>query len=112
MVIGMTPEEFWFGPVRLCGAYRAKWRAENENRDTDAWLHGYYAYMGFASALSQAFGGKGKGSPYIEKPLHMMHREREQERGDAGGVAFMQAFAEAVNKKRKQAAMGADGKEG
>lgn len=66
MASGMTYDEFWFGDPTLVYWYRRKRDAEDRRENERAWLYGQYHYIGVATALTNAFRGKGK--PPVDYP--------------------------------------------
>ena len=53
---GMTPEEFWYGDMRLLAVYQRQYYS---NASYMAWLTGYYNYVAFGTTMSNAFAKKG-----------------------------------------------------
>lgn len=102
--IGMTYEQFWLGDVELVKYYRQAAKLKREMDNQNAWLQGMYFYEALcdASPLFRTTFKKGKIKPlpYSSKPYELDKKESEpEERGSAGGLAFMQAFMTKNNTK-------------
>lgn len=53
---GMTPEQFWYGDIRLLKVYQ---KAYLDNKSYTAWVNGNYTNVAYSIALSNAFAKKG-----------------------------------------------------
>jgi len=108
---GMTPEEYWDGPVGLKTAYRKSFeiRAERDERiaDRNGWLNGLYVKHALESVylLVNGFVPKNTESiPYPEKPILQEEREKEekrkqqeeQKRKEENQMKFAMAMAQAM----------------
>lgn len=106
--IGMTVEQFWDGDACLTKYFRRAHELRNERRNQELWLQGLYVYEAIAdlSPILQAFAKKGtKANPYLAEPIPLTQREsderqeREEKEKAEKGLAQMEAFAAAFNKK-------------
>lgn len=102
MAIGMSADEFWNGPLELCGAYREAWTARLDLKYVEEWRQGVYTYRAFAVVMDHAF-NKHATSAYPEEPLwssEKLAEERDRDRARRKAEAARDAFrahCEAVN---------------
>ena len=104
MAIGMSPEEFWHGPARLCRAYREAWKIRRDNRFAAEWRQGMYTQAALSVALDHAFNKDAK-SEYPDAPLwssEQIRKEAEERRAREEMEAQMRRvdlWAAQVNKR-------------
>ena len=77
MAIGMSPEEFWHGPLALCGAYRKAWEIQQDQRFASEWRQGLYVHEAFSTVMDHAF-SKAATSTYPDAPLFSSQKVREE----------------------------------
>ena len=73
---GMTSKEFWEDEPRLFNAYRISFEERQKTNDENAWLIGYYVYIGVQTNLYNAF--KESGDPartYPDTPISWKQQE-------------------------------------
>ena len=54
---GMTPEQFWYGDIRLIGAYE---KAYYRDVLYKGWVQGNYNHIGYGVVMAKAFAKKGE----------------------------------------------------
>lgn len=96
LLLGMTPEQYWKGDVRLVVAYREADRLRRNRASIDRWEAGLYVMAAIASAFVEE-------NEYPAEPLSLkltreeLH-EREQRRM-LEDLARMEAYAASINAK-------------
>lgn len=104
--MGMTYEEFWYGPPSLVRAYRKAYDMERHRRNEEMWMQGRYIFEALRCApLLVGFPEKGykppSGAGYPEMPYPLSEREereREIERENENTKRFI-AQLEAESKR-------------
>ena len=81
MSIGMSYEEYWYGDVRMAGAFLEAERLRKKQRNTDAWIQGLYVYEAVARlAPIFRFGVKHpKPIDYMDKPYDLYSDKKDKE---------------------------------
>lgn len=85
LAIGMTAQEYWNDDAYLVRVYEEKFEIQRQLRNQELWLQGLYNYQAFSAvigAFAYGLGGK-KGKrpePYIERPIPITEKEREEEK--------------------------------
>ena len=116
MSIGMTYEEYWFGPSELTRYAREAYRLRRKQIDEEQWMQGRYIYDAIgalAPILRTNLSNKEvSAGPYVDKPyLEKLEEEKKdaetKETEEAvthqtNMLAFMQDFASKWNHKRKE----------
>lgn len=104
----MPTDEFWNGDVELVKAYRKAYEFTQQQWNVQAYLNGFYTYQAIlrASPVLHAFAKRGaKPMPYLEKPIELGTKEKEQNKGrelqDKISNAF-ERFNKNFRKKKKQ----------
>lgn len=109
--MGMTYEEFWYGPPSLVRAYRKAYDMERHRRNEEMWMQGRYIFEALRCApLLIGFPEKGykppSGAGYPEMPYPLSEREereREIERENENTKRFI-AQLEAESKRNLEKA--------
>ena len=104
--MGMTYEEFWYGPPSLVRAYRKAYDMERHRRNEEMWMQGRYIFEALRCApLLVGFPEKGykppSGAGYPEMPYPLSEKEaqeREIERENENTKRFI-AQLEAESKR-------------
>ena len=90
MAIGMSPEEFWHGPLALCGAYRKAWEIQQDQRFASEWRQGLYVHEAFSTVMDHAF-SKAATSTYPDAPLFSSQKIREEIEDIFAGLGYIVA---------------------
>ncbi len=82
IMYGMSSKEFWEDDPQLYWAYRTFYfknlELEEQKRDYNCWLSGYYNYYALTTALSNMFRKKGtKPNEYMDKPMLQKLQEKQ-----------------------------------
>ena len=104
--MGMSYDEFWYGPPSLVRAYRKAYDMERHRRNEEMWLQGRYIFEALRCApLLVGFPEKGykppSGAGYPEMPYPLSEKEaqeREIERENENTKRFI-AQLEAESKR-------------
>lgn len=110
LAIGMTPEQYWDMDASLAKAYRLAYQQRLDMQNQILWLQGQYIYDALCevSPIYSAFAKNGtKPVPYNDKPYPLAHNAKREEKTAEKKTydknkAYMEAFAEAFNKKFKE----------
>ena len=116
--MGMTYEEFWYGPPSLVRAYRKAYDMERHRRNEEMWMQGRYIFEALRCApLLVGFPEKGykpSGDGYPDRPYPLSEneaREQEIERENENTKRFIEQLeAESKRNKEKKEAV-EDGRE-
>lgn len=86
LALGMTPGQYWDGPVLLFCAYREARRIEDEREEWRAWQAGAYVYEAVArtSPLVNALSSTHRAEPWLEEPFGVAARRTPEEAARAG----------------------------
>lgn len=81
MALGMTYEEYWYGDVRMIGAFIEADRLRKQQRNREMFIQGAYVYDAIARlAPIFRFGVKHpKPVDYLEKPYDIYGEEKKEE---------------------------------
>lgn len=85
MSIGMTYDQYWYGDVRMTGAFLDADRRRQERFNEEAWLLGAYVYdaVGRLAPIFRFGVDKPKAVPYREQPIDLFSdREKRKEEYD------------------------------
>lgn len=102
--MGMSADEYWHGDAECCVAYRKAYEERLKFEDMMLWRQGLYVYHALCR-VAPAFNSIRPKEPleYI-KPFGFELREEKAEESEIDpGLAFMKAWADKVNSKRKKA---------
>ena len=84
MSIGMTADEFWYGPPLLANAHREAHKLKVRHENEIAWLQGTYNLSAFRATLFSAFGKKGgKVEKYAKEPHDLGLKTEAEKRIEA-----------------------------
>lgn len=80
--MGMSYDEYWEGEPELLYLYAFKYKSLQEQqvqeRDTLAWLIGYYVFQAVAINFASAFGKRGAPKPsYPELPMYVAEHNEQ-----------------------------------
>lgn len=78
----MTADEYWCQDVWLVVQYRKAYRKQQEERNYEMWLQGFYIHDAFRAVLEGAFGSN-KSEPYMSKPVDIHPRALTEEEKEA-----------------------------
>lgn len=104
--MGMSADEYWRGDAESCVAYR---RAYQERlKIEDAMLHrqGLYFYHALCCVAPALNAIKPKEPSEYIKPFGFAFDKKEEEPEEDKGFAYMKAWADAFNARRKKQANG------
>lgn len=74
----MTSKEFWEEEPRLFDAYRISFEERQKAKDEEAWLIGYYVYVGVQTNFYNAFRKSAEpAKTYPSSPLTWLQEEKE-----------------------------------
>lgn len=83
MAIGVPYEEFWYGNYCSLKYYEEVYLQKRKVANEEMWMQGMYFYHAIATALSNAFRGKGQ-SPqkYVEKPFEFFGKTEDEQKAE------------------------------
>lgn len=109
MAIGMTYDQYWYGDVRMAGAFIKADEIRQERTNTEMWLQGMYIYDAISrlAPILNGFAKDPKPLKYPDKPYPTKKSQEKQakltpEQEDAEqdkAIAFFTAWAKAVGKR-------------
>lgn len=77
----MSTEEFWEGEPRLLDTYRIYYEQKQEIMDEEAWLNGYYVFVGVQACIYNMWRkSSDKPAQYLDKPLTLAAKQEEKEK--------------------------------
>lgn len=103
---GMTYDQYWKEDSSLVIMYFHAYTLRRDEQNYFAWLHGFYNYYGYSTALANfgaGLGGKRGGHDYMHEPAQI--RPKTEEEIEADKVEKRRKFVAALN--RFHARMGA-----
>ena len=100
MVMGMTPEEYWYGDVWLVKDYREAYKLRKDEQNAKAWLQGLYNYSAFAVIMQNAF-GSGKIESYLSEPIDFHPKEKTAEEIREEYYQRLKSWGERFNERKQ-----------
>lgn len=115
MAIGMTYDEYWYGDVRMTGAFIEADKLRQKQKNTEMWLMGLYVYDAISrlAPILNGFAKDPKAKDYPKMPYG--EKEKKKDEPSEQEVAnerlksqlFFENWARATSKRMKGG--GADG---
>jgi len=108
MAIGMTYQEFWYGPPERCKAYREAHKLRMKYRNHEMWMQGAYFYSALCSAAPMFAFKPHDPQPYLDKPFAIDKEETEkreeakEEKAYYQQLSAFQDFAKKFNQRGKK----------
>ena len=103
LVIGMSYDEFYCKDHELVIAYREAYKDKRKQLNEDMWLQGLYVYQAVSrvAPLLAPFAKQPKAEPYLDKPIPMFEKEKEESEQAVmdKGIAYMNAKMIEINKR-------------
>ena len=103
LAMGMSYDDFYNRDHELVIAYREAEKMKREKENADMWLQGLYVYQAVtrAAPLLAPFAKHPKADPYLDKPIPMFEKDKEESNQAVmdKGIAYMKAKMIEINKK-------------
>lgn len=103
LAMGMSSDEYWNGDAQACAAYRKAYQEKLDVQDAMLWRQGLYIYHALCCVAPYFNSIKPrKPEEYISKPFGIANRSKPDDKPNPKAIAFMKAWADRINTKRKQ----------
>lgn len=111
MALGMSYDDYWNGDVKMVKYYREANKIQNDMKNHEFWLQGYYIYQSLinASPVFNPFADRNtKPIPYFDRPIAITKEQQEEQRKEREREQFeenlsrMQEIMVANNQKLKE----------
>ncbi len=103
LAMGMSSDEYWNGDAQACVAYRKAYQEKLDMQDAMLWRQGLYVYHALCCVAPYFNSIKPrKPEEYVSKPFGIVKKSEPEDEPNPKAIAFMKAWADRVNTKRKQ----------
>ncbi len=105
MSMGVPYEVFWYGDPSCLKYYEEAYLKQRKIHNEEAWMQGFYNFVGVQTALGNAFRGRGHSpTQYLKEPVAFFPKTEqelviEDRKRREQAVAYLNAFKEAWDKK-------------
>lgn len=101
--MGMTSDEYWNGDAECCVAYRKAYEERLKMQDAMQWRQGLYVYHALCCVAPALNALKPQQPLEYIKPFGFEIKKEEEPKSEMdAGLAYMKAWADSFNARRKQ----------